>query len=42
MSSYTAAQRKITEEITTTLTNVNSEDVDRLIAEINKAEKVFL
>ncbi|ELK47852.1 SIS domain-containing protein [Bacillus sp. SB49] len=41
MSSYTAAQRKITEEITTTLTNVNSEDVDRLIAEINKAEKVF-
>ncbi|RWZ54605.1 SIS domain-containing protein [Halobacillus fulvus] len=41
MSDYQVAHKTITDEITQTLANVNSEDVDRLLEEINKADKVF-
>ncbi|MBH0231360.1 6-phospho-3-hexuloisomerase [Halobacillus yeomjeoni] len=41
MSTYTEATKQITEEITSSLSNVDSEQVDQLLEEINKAEKVF-
>jgi len=41
MSDYNYATKKITDEITSTLTNIKSEDVDQLLMEINNAEKVF-
>ncbi|MGI8313858.1 6-phospho-3-hexuloisomerase [Halobacillus mangrovi] len=41
MNDFNYATKKITDEITATLTNVNSDDVDKLLIEINNAEKVF-
>ena len=41
MSDYNQATKKITDEITASLTNINSEDVEKLLIEINNAEKVF-
>ena len=41
MSDYNYATKKITDEITASLTNINSEDVEKLLIEINNAEKVF-
>lgn len=41
MVNYKEASGVITNEITSTLTNVNSNEIDRLIDQINKAEKVF-
>ncbi|GGF27980.1 3-hexulose-6-phosphate isomerase [Halobacillus andaensis] len=41
MSNYNNATKKITDEITATLTNIKSDDVDQLLTEINKADKVF-
>lgn len=41
MVNYKEASGVITNEITSTLTNVNSNEIDHLIDQINKAEKVF-
>lgn len=41
MVDYKEASGVITNEITSTLTNVNSNEIDRLIDQINKSEKVF-
>ena len=41
MVNYKEASGVITNEITSTLTSVNSNEIDHLIDQINKAEKVF-
>ncbi|WP_226584073.1 6-phospho-3-hexuloisomerase [Halobacillus litoralis] len=41
MVNYDEATKKIAQEITATLTNIEGNDVEELIEEINKAEKVF-
>ncbi|GGN64063.1 MULTISPECIES: 6-phospho-3-hexuloisomerase [Oceanobacillus] len=41
MISYVETAKKITDELTTTLNQVNEEEIYSLLDEINKAEKVF-
>ena len=41
MSAYQDSQKLVVDEISKSLSNVNSEDVDKLLNEIQQAEKVF-
>ncbi len=41
MVDYYEAEREIIDELQTTLDKVDADDIDKLLAEINKAEKVF-